>query len=205
LTGGASGNYYGYMLRQSQTLGIVFTDISGSTSLYEFLGDENAHKIVSSCISALSAVTADYQGTAIRPSGRVMCTFPDSSKAVNASMACRRPWTPSTWCYRQEPVPNMRIGIHWGSVIKQNYGRVRRRSELASAGLPGETPPDPDHAADRGRTSKGIDVNIKAIDRTTIKGKSGNTPSTRSSGKSTTRPSSCPMTPPYGDLHPSLP
>ena len=45
------------MSQAEEILTILFADISGSTSLYESLGDEAAHSIIEECLSML-AVTA---------------------------------------------------------------------------------------------------------------------------------------------------
>jgi adenylate cyclase len=111
------------MLRTSTTLAILFTDISGSTSLYETLGDEEAHRLVSSCISAISGVAGDHQGTVIKTIGDgVMCTFAEAPRAVQAAMAMQKALDALHEVPPMKHVAlNMRIGIHWGQVIKQNY------------------------------------------------------------------------------------
>ena len=44
---------------------ILFADISGSTALYERLGDVAARKAVTTCLGALDEVTRDFDGEVI--------------------------------------------------------------------------------------------------------------------------------------------
>ena len=48
---------------------ILFADISGSTALYDKLGDVQALKLVSSCLDILIGELASYQGTLIKTIG----------------------------------------------------------------------------------------------------------------------------------------
>ncbi|HQI01068.1 MAG TPA: adenylate/guanylate cyclase domain-containing protein [Deltaproteobacteria bacterium] len=164
------------MLQQSLTLAILFADISGSTSLYETLGDEDAHKLVSTCIHELSGVVADHRGTVIKTIGDgIMCTFPATDKAIEAAIAMQEsidslPLSPP----ENHINVNIRIGIHWGPVIKQNYdvfgdavnvaarmvSRAKSRQILTTQQTVDNLP-------------EGCAANIKRIDRTTIKGKAG--------------------------------
>ncbi len=164
------------MLRQSLTLAIIFTDISGSTSLYESLGDENAHKLVSSCITALSGVASDHSGTVIKTIGDgVMCTFADAAKAVDAAIAMQKALNSLHLVLPEKHVTlNMRIGLHWGHVIKQNYDvfgdAVNVAARMVALAKPRQiltTQPTLD------ALPKGFPVNVNTVDRTTIKGKMG--------------------------------
>ncbi len=164
------------MLQQSLTLAILFADISGSTSLYESLGDEDAHKLVSTCIQALSGVTADHRGTVIKTIGDgIMCTFPASYRALDAAIAMQEAMDALHSSLPEKRVNvNIRVGIHWGPVIKQNYDvfgdAVNVAARMVSLAKPRQIL----------TTQQTIDVlpgefaaNIKRIDRTTIKGKTG--------------------------------
>ncbi|MEQ8663334.1 MAG: adenylate/guanylate cyclase domain-containing protein [Gammaproteobacteria bacterium] len=67
-------------------LTILFADISGSTRLYEVLGDAPARAKVTSCLQMLTDVTGRHDGTVIKTIGdELMCTFPSAGAAVQAA------------------------------------------------------------------------------------------------------------------------
>ena len=111
------------MARKSATLSIVFADISGSTRLYEVLGDAVARELVSECLGLMSEQIDKYSGTVIKTIGdEIMCTFPTADQATEASMGMqegvtedlpdRNPNTPSTL--------TIRVGLHHGSAILES-------------------------------------------------------------------------------------
>lgn len=98
---------------------ILFADISGSTALYEDLGDERALQLVTHTLGILTAEMANHQGTLVKTMGdEIMCTFPDPVTAFNAA------------CGMQEAVEkqrpggdqpiHVRIGLHYGEVLRKN-------------------------------------------------------------------------------------
>lgn len=65
---------------------ILFADISGSTRLYELLGDEAARHKVLDCLEAMADVVEGFQGRVIKTVGdEIMCTFVDVDQAARAS------------------------------------------------------------------------------------------------------------------------
>ena len=65
----------------------LFADISGSTRLYDTLGDISAHRIVAECLSVLSGVTLRHHGMIWRTIGdEVLATFPEPDMAVAAAV-----------------------------------------------------------------------------------------------------------------------
>ncbi len=107
------------MSRENQTLAVMFADISGSTSLYETLGDSIARDMVAKCIAIMTLSVEKYRGRVIKTIGdEVMCEFPGSLEAMNAA------------CEMQESVEKgrpggkvpmyLRIGFHFGEVIREN-------------------------------------------------------------------------------------
>lgn len=111
------------MLKRTLPLAVLFADISGGKSLYTSLGDVDAHNLVSSCITALSGIAADHQGTIIKTIGdEVMCTFPSALQALEASIAMQKARDTVRPVHEGKQVTvNIRIGVHWGQVIYQNY------------------------------------------------------------------------------------
>jgi len=74
------------MAPKKTQLTILFADISGSTRLYEVLGDAPARAKVASCLQMLTEVTGRHGGTVIKTIGdEIMCTFPTAAVAVAAA------------------------------------------------------------------------------------------------------------------------
>ena len=108
------------MAPKTTNLTIMFADISGSTRLYEVLGDAPARAKVASCLQMLTAVTERHGGTVIKTIGdELMCTFPRAEAAVAA--ACDMHETLEDDITEQTasgPVSlAIRIGLHHGPAI----------------------------------------------------------------------------------------
>ena len=62
------------------SLAVLFADVSGSTSLYEKLGDARALECIGLCLNIMREVTAEHGGRVIKTIGdEVMCVFPTVS------------------------------------------------------------------------------------------------------------------------------
>ena len=108
------------MARNTANLAIVFADISGSTRLYETLGDAIARELVSQCLELMTVQITRFDGTVIKTIGdEIMCTFPTAERATESSMGMQEAITEDL----PDINPNMpstmtiRIGLHFGSVI----------------------------------------------------------------------------------------
>src|SRR5512132_3650961 len=65
---------------------ILFSDVSGSTSHYEILGDERAFALVGSCLKLMSACTTEAGGRVVKTIGdSVMAVFPTADAAAIAA------------------------------------------------------------------------------------------------------------------------
>lgn len=106
------------MSQSSEKLVILFADISGSTLLYETLGNAVARKMVVACLAIMTSKLAAHRGTLIKTIGdEIMCTFPSAGAALRAA------------CDMQEAVENgkpggdtpmyIRIGFNYGEVIRE--------------------------------------------------------------------------------------
>ncbi len=74
------------MAAKSIDLAILFADVSGSTRLFETLGDNTARMRVAECLDTLTEVTLTHSGTVIKTIGdEIMCTFPTAEDAANAA------------------------------------------------------------------------------------------------------------------------
>jgi len=104
------------MTSQQQNLAILFADISGSTALYDKMGNEVALRMVTRTLAILTRVVLEHDGKLIKTIGdEIMCAFPDAVQAVEAARAMQlevdhqRPGG--------EHSINVRIGLHYGEVL----------------------------------------------------------------------------------------
>lgn len=96
---------------------VLFADVSGSTRLYEVLGDTRAFAAIDGCLDILRRVTTAHSGRVVKTIGdEIMSVFPDAISAVQA--ACEMQLVVTAL----EPVDNarvaIRIGLHFGPVLE---------------------------------------------------------------------------------------
>jgi class 3 adenylate cyclase len=101
-----------------QNAAILFADISGSTALYDRLGNEQALQLVTRTLDILTHELAARQGILIKTIGdEIMCAFPNPAFAVDAACAMQlaiekqRPGG-------EQPI-HVRIGIHYGEILRE--------------------------------------------------------------------------------------
>ena len=99
-------------------LSILFADISGSTALYDKLGNELALHLISRTLDILKREMVNYQGTLIKTIGdEIVCTFTSVSAAVNAARAMQM--AVEQQIAGSEHHIYVRIGLHSGEVIQE--------------------------------------------------------------------------------------
>lgn len=104
------------MTVQTKKLAILFADISGSTALYETLGDQLARRLISRCLAILQDALTRHKGTFIKTIGdEILCTFPSAEIAMNA--ACEMQSAVKTHNQSSDQPLYIRIGFHYGDVI----------------------------------------------------------------------------------------
>lgn len=127
------------MNQATENRGIVFADISGSTRLFEQLGDTQARSVVSHCLDLMSQVTRQFGGTIIKTIGdEIMSSFPDPDSTIYACVSMQE----NVSADMSAGFPLMiRVGAHFGPVIVQEDGDVygdsvnlaKRLSDIARA------------------------------------------------------------------------
>jgi len=164
------------MSRNVATLAILFADIAGSTKIYETLGSKMAQDFVGSCLSTLTEVTLQHKGNIIKTIGdEIMCTFAGVDDAVIAAKAMHHeideiaiPDTPGFWA------PNIYVGIQLGEVVEEK-GDVFGDAVNVAARM--EAMADQRQILTTEETVKALSPELRdsanCIDRTTLKGKSG--------------------------------
>lgn len=98
---------------------VLFADVSGSTHLYEVLGDTRAFATINACLDILRRLTAAHSGRVVKTIGdEIMSVFPDAMSAVQA--ACEMQLVVTAL----EPIDNarvaIRIGLHFGTVLESS-------------------------------------------------------------------------------------
>jgi adenylate cyclase len=128
------------MTPTNANLAILFADVSGSTRLYETLGDAAARSIVERCLAIVADVCKEQGGQVIKTIGDEMMTTYTS--ADHAARAARDVQTRIAALRTDRGTPvSMHLGFHYGPVIT-NAGDVygdavniaARMTELASGG-----------------------------------------------------------------------
>lgn len=101
------------------SIAIMFADVSGSTSLYEKMGNAVALQAVDECVRVMKEVTQDFEGAVIKTIGdEVMSRFSSADAAMQAAieMQIRIQALPEV----QEVKRAIRVGFHWGPVIEES-------------------------------------------------------------------------------------
>lgn len=104
----------------SQTpLCVLFADVSGSTQLYELLGDKQAALVVGNCVKHMDSATRLHRGTTVQIIGdEILATFPTPEAGIQAATEMMR-----RVVQEQEVAGKrlaLRIGLHHGPVLLQN-------------------------------------------------------------------------------------
>ncbi|MBM2830090.1 MAG: hypothetical protein HW411_880 [Gammaproteobacteria bacterium] len=108
------------MAPKTTNLAIVFADISGSTKLYEALGDAIARKICAETIEAISNVVKKHNGTVIKIIGdEVMSTFLTAEEAATACMSMHESLAEVNANIEDGTIIAIRIGMHYGPAIME--------------------------------------------------------------------------------------
>ncbi len=167
------------MNQESDTRAILFADIAQSTQLYDILGDRIAKNHIDACLSLLSKVTLQHQGTVVKTIGdELMCTFPTALNAVEAAIDMHKAIEGLPVLDKPEFAPsNIYVGIQFGTIIIEDgdafgdavnvaarmVSLAKQRQIITTQETINALPPE--HGFD-----------IKCIDKTTIRGKEGEVP-----------------------------
>ncbi len=119
---------------------VLFADVSGSTALYEVLGDERAFALVETCLKTMSECTAQAQGRVVKTIGdAVMAVFGSADQAASAAVQMQlrvAEFGPAVGVRL-----SLRIGLHAGPVVERDgdvfgdtVNLASRLCDLASKG-----------------------------------------------------------------------
>jgi adenylate cyclase len=95
---------------------VLFADISGSTVLYEKLGNELALQLVTRTLGILTHEMSAHRGTLVKTIGdEIMCVFPKLTDAFDA--ACTMQLAVEQQRPGGEQPIHVRIGLHYGDIV----------------------------------------------------------------------------------------
>ena len=105
------------MTNDASNLAVLFADISGSTRLYETVGDANALATIGRCLALVRLACEGYGGRVVKTIGdEVMAVFPTADQATEAAaeMQARISELPPVGRSRLA----IRVGFHFGPAIE---------------------------------------------------------------------------------------
>ena len=106
------------MVSSTRNLTILFADISGSTKLYELLGNEEARGIVDRCLAIAKRVCEDFGGRVVKTIGdEVMAVFSSADAAAQAAIEIQT--RVSKQRTSRGATMSMHIGFHSGPAIEE--------------------------------------------------------------------------------------
>ena len=102
---------------------ILFSDVSGSTSLYEILGDDRAFALIGNCLKSMSTCTTEAGGRVVKTIGDcVMAVFPTADAAAIAATEMQA--AAEKLGAAGGTRVGLRIGFNFGPVVEQQDGDV---------------------------------------------------------------------------------
>jgi class 3 adenylate cyclase len=150
---------------------ILFVDISGSTQLYEQLGDAQALARVEACLRLLQGVTEELDGRVVKSTGDgLMCAFDDAPAALQAARGMQ------VRVFEQHalggPTLAIHVGCHYGPTIESGgdfYGdAVNVAARVAGVAKVGQIIATQDVVA---RLGGPLREKTRMLDRVAVKGK----------------------------------
>ena len=94
---------------------LLFTDLQGSTALYERVGDAAAYNLVRKHFALLAAIVRDHDGAVVKTIGdAVMAAFSDPAQAVRAALAMQAEIGSSERGIRDLV---LKVGVHAGPSV----------------------------------------------------------------------------------------
>lgn len=89
---------------------VLIADVSGSTPLYERLGDEEASRLVFQCVERMQKIATQCGGEFVRSKGDdILCLFEDPNIAVSTVR--------DILSQNKADTVSVHAGLHWGSVL----------------------------------------------------------------------------------------
>ena len=160
------------MTRENVDVAVMFADVTGSTKLYESLGDDNANRIIGKVIDVMAKITKMYQGYVIKTIGdEIMCRFSSANDCVRAAKECQEEI--SMGIQGESVEISIKVGLHFGPAILMEDGDVFGDAVNVAARMAGIAKGAQIITTEE--TIKLLDADIQDIsrrfDKTSVKGK----------------------------------
>lgn len=154
----------------------MFVDISGSTQMYEKLGDEVAKKAIDKCLAQLSDIVVAHNGYVIKSIGdELMCRFDSADAAIKAAVACQVEIGALTFTGLSRI--SIRAAVHIGQVIEDDndiFGdAVNVAARMTGISRAGQILTTEDTVK---ALSENLGVDVRQIDLAQVKGKEDKIP-----------------------------
>jgi class 3 adenylate cyclase len=109
------------MAPKTTNIAILFADVSGSTRLFETLGDSTARVKIADVLGKLTRVTKEHQGTVIKTIGdEIMSTFPSAEDAAAAACEMHEAMDEDVTEGSIASTPiSIRVGFHFGPSLME--------------------------------------------------------------------------------------
>ena len=108
--------------KRETILAILFADVSGSTHLYETLGDASARSAIGRIVELMSAAARNHGGTLVKTIGdEVMCRFPCADEAAAAALEMQERVTSAALSPGGVNAA-IHVGFHFGPVVIEEDG-----------------------------------------------------------------------------------
>ncbi len=107
-----------------RSLTFLFSDLKGSTALYEQIGDSPAYARVRDHFALMSAIIGAHNGSLVKTIGdAVMAVFSSTESAVAAALEIQREFTLGEMA-RGNPALRVKLGLHSGPCIAVNANNL---------------------------------------------------------------------------------
>jgi class 3 adenylate cyclase len=168
------------MVSQSQHTGfwrtILFSDVCGSTKLYETLGNTRAQAVIAKTLGMLSRSATRHTGHIVKEIGdEVMCSFTSAEDAAQSAVDMQRSLQQAIASGEIDVKSLMiRIGIHCGPVVSQEadiFGdAVNVAARVAAHAKPGQILMTRETV---GKLPEAVRGSVRFVGSTQVKGKEG--------------------------------
>lgn len=154
-----------------RTCTVLFVDISGSTRLYEEVGDADALTRIDGCLRLLQHAAEECAGRVVRTTGDgLMCAFAEPDAALQAARAMLV--SVAEQSEPGEPALGIHVGCHCGAVLESAgdlYGDcVNVAARVAGLAKVGQVITTQEVVAQLG---DGLRERVRTLDRVSVKGK----------------------------------
>jgi class 3 adenylate cyclase len=103
---------------RTKRLAFLFTDLAGSTAMYERIGEARAFRLVQEHFQILNEAIAAHDGAVVKTIGdAVMAVFPTGADALAAAVAIQRDIRALDGGGAVDPTALVRVGVHEGPCV----------------------------------------------------------------------------------------